>query len=384
MERPTSPPRDPSTRRPIGDRFEQALEDRADLEAGIDRSEAAPPQRGSLRRTAIWLAITAVSLYLVAPSLVQVLGSWDDVASIAPLWLVAMLVLQAISTFFMWALQRIALQTEDWFAVATSQVAGNGLSKIAPGGGAVGAALQYKMLVEAGLDRREAVAALTSTNLLTFGVVLALPVLALPAIATGAVSDSLVRTTLTGMAAFGLLLGIGAVLLASDRLLAGLGRAIQAVRNKLRRKAEPLCDLPKRLLRERTRILTSVGRRWKSALFFAVARWAFDYLTLLAALAAVGSRPAPGLVLLAFCSAQILAQIPVTPGGLGFVEAGLTATLALAGVSAGNAVLATFAYRLFSYWLPLPLGLVGMALHKRRYGSGRGSTPIATMHGAGP
>ena len=44
--------------------------------------------------------------------------------------------------------------------------------------------------------------------------------------------------------------------------------------------------------------------------------------------------------------------------------------LALAGVSAGDAVLATFAYRLFSYWLPLPFGLVGLALHPRRGASG--------------
>ena len=64
----------------------------------------------------------------------------------------------------------------------------------------------------------------------------------------------------------------------------------------------------------------------------------------------------------------MLTQIPITPGGLGFVEAGLTATLALAGVSPGAAVLATFAYGLFTYWLPLPLGLLGAALHRRRYG----------------
>jgi uncharacterized membrane protein YbhN (UPF0104 family) len=54
-----------------------------------------------------------------------------------------------------------------------------------------------------------------------------------------------------------------------------------------------------------------------------------------------------------------------TRGGLGFVEAGLTAMLALAGVSAGDAVLATFAYRLFSYWLPLPFGLLGIAIAPR-------------------
>jgi uncharacterized membrane protein YbhN (UPF0104 family) len=50
------------------------------------------------------------------------------------------------------------------------------------------------------------------------------------------------------------------------------------------------------------------------------------------------------------------------------VEAGLTATLALAGVGPGRAVLATLAYRLVSYWLPLPAGLAGAILHRRRYG----------------
>ena len=62
---------------------------------------------------------------------------------------------------------------------------------------------------------------------------------------------------------------------------------------------------------------------------------------------------------------MVLSQIPITPGGLGFVEAGLTAMLVLAGVSAADAVVATFAYRLFQYWLPLPAGLVGYALQPR-------------------
>jgi uncharacterized protein (TIRG00374 family) len=84
----------------------------------------------------------------------------------------------------------------------------------------------------------------------------------------------------------------------------------------------------------------------------------------------VGDHARPGLVLLAFCAAQVLAQIPVTPGGLGFVEAGLTAMLTLAGVGAGAAVLTTFAYRLVSYWLPLPVGLVAWLVHRRRHAEG--------------
>ena len=121
---------------------------------------------------------------------------------------------------------------------------------------------------------------------------------------------------------FAVACGLGALLLSTDRPLAWIGRQIQAVRNRLRRKAEPLHHLPERLLRERDRILQTLGPRWKRALVATVGRWTFDYLTLLAALAAIGSHPRPGLVLLAFCGAQVLAQIPVTPGGLGFVEAG--------------------------------------------------------------
>jgi uncharacterized protein (TIRG00374 family) len=60
--------------------------------------------------------------------------------------------------------------------------------------------------------------------------------------------------------------------------------------------------------------------------------------------------------------------MPLTPGGLGFVEAGLTGTLALAGVGAGAAVVATLAYRLVSFWLPIPAGAVAAVIHRRRYG----------------
>jgi uncharacterized protein (TIRG00374 family) len=57
----------------------------------------------------------------------------------------------------------------------------------------------------------------------------------------------------------------------------------------------------------------------------------------------------------------------VTPGGLGVVEAGLVGTLALAGVPAGPAAVATLAYRLGSYWLQLPAGLVAYVVHRRHY-----------------
>ena len=130
---------------------------------------------------------------------------------------------------------------------------------------------------------------------------------------------------------------------------------------------EALAKVIPSVMRSDDRILDTLGPRWKRALAATVGRWTFDYLTLMAALAAIGSHPRPGLVLLAFCGAQLLAQIPITPGGLGFVEAGLIGMLTLAGVAAGAAAVATLAYRLVSFWIPIPAGGVAWLLYRRRY-----------------
>jgi len=74
--------------------------------------------------------------------------------------------------------------------------------------------------------------------------------------------------------------------------------------------------------------------------------WLLDFFALLAALAAVGVPPRPALVLLAYVVAALLGMILFTPGCLGLVEAGLPRTLAMAGIGAGEASLATLAYRI--------------------------------------
>ena len=352
----------------IGDRLEGAIEARADAERQIAEGEARRPPRRRLLRCAFWLAITGVSLYLVAPAVIDTASSWRQLTELAPGWAAVAVAVQGAAVVCLWWLQRIAMHQAAWYAVSTSQLAGNGMAKVAPGGGAVGAALQYKLLVQAGVDGGRAVAGLTASNLLTLAIVLALPVVALPALIRGTVDRSLAELALGGFAIFVVLAAAGAVAFSTDGSLRWVGRVVQRARNRLRRRhAAPVTDLPDRLVHERDRIRDTVDERWHSALAAGIGRWAFDYATLVAALAAVDSHPRPSLVLLAFCAAQLLGQLPLTPGGLGFVEAGLTATLALAGVGAGAAVLATFAYRLLTYWLPMPLGVVGAILHHRRY-----------------
>lgn len=321
-------------------------------------------------RRGLLLGITAVSLYLLAPTLWNVFGSFPQLADFSPLWFASMLLLQIGSYGCMWAVQRLALRTDEWGPVVTSQLASNAFGRIVPGGVAAAGALQYSMLVNAGVPATRAASAMTASSVLVFGILLALPLLALPAIVGGAPVDrGLENATIAGAVLFVFIAAGGAVAFATDRPLRVAGHAAQTVRNRVLRRREPLRDLPQRLLRERDQVRRTLGRHWWQAVLLASGRWVLDYLTLLAALTAVGADPRPSLVLLAFCAAQILGTLPLTPGGLGFVEAGLTGTLALAGVSGGRAVVATLAYRLVSFWLPIPAGGVAGVIHRRRYGS---------------
>ena len=355
---------DDATHGSIGDRVERAIERRADTAGEIQRGEQQRPR--SLRRNVLWLAVTLVSLYLVFPSLVATFSSWRQITRFSPWALLVMFGLQAGVCACLWDLQRVALRTASWRPVIAAQLASNALSNIAPGGGPVGAALQYRIFVAAGLRRNEVASSLTAVNLLVLAVPLGLPVLAIPTALTGPVNRSLLETAAVAVGVFVVLVAVGALLLRTDRPLIWVARVVQALRNRVRRRVAPLTDLPEQLLAERDQITSVLESRWKRALAATVGRWLLDFVTLQVALMAIGSHPRAGLALMAFCGAKALANIPVTPGGLGFVEAGMTALLTLAGVAPGDAVIATFAYRLFSYWLPLPFGLLGMALAPRR------------------
>jgi uncharacterized protein (TIRG00374 family) len=237
--------------------------------------------------------------------------------------------------------------------------------------------MQYAMLTRAGIPAGRAAAGMTASAVLVFGILLALPLLALPAVLFGAPVDAgLGRAALIGGVVFVLLVMAGTAAILFDRPLLAVGRAAQTLRNRIRRSKPPLTGLPDRLLRERNSV--TMVQRWWQALLLAAGRWVLDYLTLLAALTAVHADPRPSTVLLAFCAAQFLGTLPLTPGGLGFVEAGLTGTLALAGVPAGAAVVATLGYRLVSFWLPIPAGGVAAIVHRRRYGLEEGAGASAS------
>jgi uncharacterized protein (TIRG00374 family) len=338
-------------------------------------------------RTAVLLAIAAFSLYLLLPSLVAVASSWRSLEHVD--WLFALLVLacEVASYICLWELDRIALKTRAWFPVATSQLSGNAVGRLLPGGGATATAFTVSMLRRAGIDTGQATAAFTASTLLQLATTLALPIFALPAILSGApVDHNLATAAYLGIAVLVALLLGGAAAFVYDKPLELAGRATQWVLNHTIRRKRPVTGLPQKFLASRDFVRTTLGERWLAALLAATGNTGFDYLALLCALRAVGAAPRPSLVVLAYAASELLALIPFTPGGLGFVEAGLVGTLTLAGVQANDALTATLLYRLVSYWLPLPAGGIAYVLFRRRYGDlrdSRGQSASSPITGGG-
>jgi uncharacterized protein (TIRG00374 family) len=352
---PPTPPADPDPTAPA---------------AGDGPEEAHEKPTYFTKGRVLFLTMSAVTLYFFAPRLLDVFAETPNLARLSWLWLVVMVLLEAGSFVCMWWLLRIALPDASWFVAGTSQLAGTAVSKTVPGGAAVGAALQFRMLSASGVRSGTAGSTMAATSIISTGTLFALPVVALVLAFFGApIPAGLSLVAWGGGLIFLVLVGTGTVIVTTDRPLQVVGGWVEDLAHRVaERLGKENRFRVERLFDERDRVKAELGERWGRALVASSGNWLLDYLVLVTALKAVGSEPRLSLVLLAYGAAAVLAMIPITPGGLGFVEAGLAGTLALAGVPASDALLATLAYRLVSYWMLLPSGLTAWFLFRRRYG----------------
>jgi glycosyltransferase 2 family protein len=78
-----------------------------------------------------------------------------------------------------------------------------------------------------------------------------------------------------------------------------------------------------------------------------------------------GSAPFASVAVV-YLTGSALGSIVPTPGGLGAVEAALTAGLRAAGVAGGVAISAVLLFRLLTFWLPVPAGWAALRYLERQ------------------
>ena len=118
------------------------------------------------------------------------------------------------------------------------------------------------------------------------------------------------------------------------------------------------------------------ARHWVPALGSAVANWLTDLLCLFFALRAFGVSVSVVGIAVLYVVTQLVRQVPLTPGGIGVIEATLLTGLVSLGADAALAAGGVLAYRVLSFWLVVPAGLTSWMFLRRTNGNRGEQRPL--------
>jgi uncharacterized membrane protein YbhN (UPF0104 family) len=298
---------------------------------------------------AVWTVITGLSaVWIAALAAVGIV----NVLTFAPPWVAALPGLRFLDALVMTQASTTA-------------------SNVLPGGDAIGMAVSYSMLRRWGFRVEQvaiATAAFSIWNVIA-NVLFAVAGVAL--LGLGGESNALLSTAALIGGIVGALLIAGLVLVMRDeryaRLIgAGLARIASGARRLVRR--PPVTGWPDRLAEFRHEALGLVRRRWLSLTLATLAGHLSVFVVLLVALRSVGV-PAGAVgfeeVFAAWALVRIIQSIPITPGGLGVVELGLTGALVGFGGHRVDVVAAVLVYRVLTYVPPIAIGGVCLLVWRR-------------------
>jgi len=312
-----------------------------------------------LRWTFGGLVMALVVRFLVIPQFSEADAALDAITDLHVGFVLLGGGLVAFAVFAQAELTRVVLppgERPGRLAMLQMELASTAVSHTVPGGTAAGTALEYRLLTNAGsrgssagfaLGIRGIGSALVLNALLWAALVVSIPTQGFDSRYTSA---ALVGSLLLGAAGV-LAVGLLRTPEATTRLVCRVARRIPfldeaGVPAVVGRLSQQLRDL----VADRRLAVRAVG--WSAAywLGLAAALWVL--------LLAFGWTGHPVSVLVAFGIVNVLAALPVTPRGLGVLEAVLIPMLVGFGSPGYVATLGVVVWRLLSFWAPIPLGTI--------------------------
>ena len=303
------------------------------------------------------LLLALIVEYLVVPQLAGPRKVAHLLTEVNPLLLLAGVALEAGALVCYAQLTRTLVPGNNkpsLFTVQRIQLSTLSVSHCAPGGSATGTALGYRLLTQSGLARSDVGFALAMQGigsavvlnfLLWLALIISIPLWGFDPLYLTAAGVGVVVLCLAGLLLF---LFTRGQRWAGARLERVVGRVPLVDGAALRRFFEQVAA--------RLREVGSQRRVLVWAIVWASANWLLDAGSLAVFVGAFGHWVDPDAILVAYGLANVLAAIPITPGGLGVIEATLTSVLVGFGTPRGVATLGVIAYRLVNFWLPIPLG----------------------------
>jgi putative heme transporter len=244
-------------------------------------------------------------------------------------------------------------------------------SSVLPGGDAVGIALSFSMLRRWGFTVEQVTVGSAATTVWNAFANVVFAVAAVAFLAIGGESHPLLTTaSVIGVAAVAVAIALFAVALHDDDNARLVGSFAERLWNRIARlvRRKPVANWDERLVGFRQEAVGLLRRRWPGLTLSTLAGHLTVFLVLLVALRAVGVPSTDVSFAEVFASwalIRIITTIPITPGGLGVVELGLTGALVSFGGERAPVVAAVLLYRVLTYVPPIAIGGVCLMVWRR-------------------
>lgn len=348
--------------------------DAASGAAGADLPAVAPTSR---RKQVIAGLVTLVVLVIVFAGILPKFGNYADAWAVIKDMSVLQLCVLAASVVFSIVVYvfpfQVALPGLRYGPAFMIRQTSFTISNAVPAGGAIGLGVQYGMLAQAGFSGAASSAAIGITSVFNLIVTLALPVLGVLAMLFVETPTSAeVFGALGGLVAVGVMVGFFAAVLRSEATAHRIGDLLERLAGKvfgLVHKTAPT-GITAQIETFRASTVDVISARWALLTGTSFLQQFAQFGVLLVSLRIVESgestQVAVAAAFAAFALARLASFIPVTPGGLGTVDAGLTASLVAFGATKTDALAATLLWRASS-WIPqVLLGVVTLIIWRVR------------------
>ena len=309
----------------------------------------------------------------VLPRIADYRDVWGVVSTLSwepTLALVGAVVLNLVTFAPPWMVALPGLGFRQAFVITQASTAS---TYLAPGGAAPGIAVSFAMLRGWGFRGRDVTLAVTFVGVWNQLVILGFPIIALGLLTMVGERNPLLETVaLIGVAVFVVAVGAFAAGLSSNRLARRVGDLAARIVNRLLRLIHrgPVAWSGESLARFRREAIGLFGRRWHLLTLATLAGHLTVFAVLLVALRVLDVSPGEVSLIEAFAAwsvARILGSLPLTPGGLGFVELGLTSLLVEFGGGQPEVVAAVLVYRVLTIAPTLGLGVVAAATWRHHH-----------------
>jgi len=310
--------------------------------------------------------------YVAIPSFLhsKARSSPSQLSRVNPAWLLAGFALESAALVAYGRLTKSVLPEDgpEFSKVFRIDLSTLAVSHVIPGGTAGGTGLGYRLLTANGVAGADAGFALATQGIGSAVVLNAMLWMALViSIPLHGFNSAYVTVAIVGAV---LLAAFGALVLGLTRGEAHATRALRSLARRVPRVTEEQMERLVQRLANRLRTLGSDRHLLREAVSWAAANWLFDAASLWAFVAAYGHVSEPIDLFVAYGVANVLAAVPLTPGGLGIVEAVAATSLTGFGVPAAVAWLGVISWRLFNFWLPIPVGAGAYLSLRVRRGAG--------------